>query len=101
MSVRTLLLVLSTTTLSVLTACGTTQTASREGPPPPQAEGELKGCSCALRAQGQDDSEQAAAGKVCRCLHCATGGTSEGKGVPCYCAHHGKGDQAQARDSEH
>jgi hypothetical protein len=105
MSVRTLLLVLSTTTLSVLAGCATTQTAPREDTAAStitQGEGEPKGCGCAHHAKGQDGSQLAAEGKGCGCPHCAQAakGSSVDKPAACGCSHHDKGGQTLAQDGE-
>ncbi|OJH40907.1 hypothetical protein [Cystobacter ferrugineus] len=105
MSVRTLLLVLSTTTLSVFTGCATGQTAARADTPAAStspeevAQGEFKACGCLLHAKAEDGSAQAAAGRGCQCPHCSHGAIgSAGKGPSCGCLHNSKGDQAQVRE---
>ncbi|WP_257459673.1 hypothetical protein [Archangium lipolyticum] len=103
MSVRTLLLVLSTSTLSILTGCATSQTASREdaaaSTTPQVAQGELKACRCSRHASAEDGSAQAAAGKGCQCPHCSYAATADAEKKPaCGCGHHGKGNEAQVQD---
>ncbi|ATB41706.1 hypothetical protein CYFUS_007176 [Cystobacter fuscus] len=105
MSVRTLLLVLSTSTVSILTGCATSQTAAREDTTAASstssevAQGEFGGCRCSLHAKAEDGSAQAAAGRGCQCPHCSHGASgAAGKGPACGCWHHGKGDQVQAED---
>lgn len=108
MTVRTLLLILSTTTLSALTGCATTQTAPREDAAAStstqvseQGQGEHKGCSCAHH-KAQDGSTQAADAKGCGCPHCAKMAAKTGaeEAKSCGCSHKQNGGQAQAMDSE-
>jgi hypothetical protein len=105
MAVRTLLLVLSTTTLSALAGCATTQTAPREDAASTslrQGESEQKGCACALH-KAQYGSIQAADAKGCGCPHCggqAAGKAHAGEGASCGCSHKPKSEQTQAMDSE-
>lgn len=99
MSVRTMLLALSTTALTALLGCASTPaTATR-----PEAPMEAKACSCAHKAQ--EGSAQATEGHAtgCACPHCghaAKGG--EGEAPACGCSHghkehggapHGEGHQ--------
>lgn len=106
MSVRTLLLVLSTTTLSVLVGCATPQMATREDTAASTsaelAEGKPKGCACAHHTQAMDGSAQAEAGKKgCGCPHCARAGkASADKTTACGCSRQGQDGQEQVRDSE-
>ncbi|QRN99551.1 hypothetical protein JRI60_11250 [Archangium violaceum] len=99
MSVRTLLLVLSTTTMSLLAGCATTQTAPREDATASSTsmeqgtQGESqKGCGCAHHAKAQEGSAQAEA-KGCGCPHCAQAAAQGGSGeaAACGCSHHDKG----------
>lgn len=105
MSARTLSLVLFTA-LPMLAGCATTQTAPREdsaGSASTQlAEGEHKGCSCALRPKAQGGSEQLADGKNCGCPHCAkdTKAGAADEAHACRCSHHTTQGQVQARDGE-
>ena len=109
MTLRTLLLIVTTPTLSALAGCATPQTAPREDTAVStsaqqgslQAQGEHKGCSCALRPP-QEGAAQAADGKGCGCPHCAQAdaSTSAEKGKSCRCSHPQEGSQSQARDSE-
>lgn len=104
MTIRKLLLICTTTTLSALAGCATTQTAPREESAvntSQQDQGEHKGCSCALRKE-QGGAAQAADGKGCSCPHCAktAANTDSKEGKSCGCAHKQEGSQAQASDSE-
>lgn len=87
MSVRTMLLALSTTALTALFGCASTPaTATRSEAPP--SETEAKACSCAHKAP--EGSAQATEGHAagCACPHCghaAKGG--EGEASACSCSH--------------
>ncbi|KFE66892.1 hypothetical protein [Hyalangium minutum] len=107
MTIRTLLLVLTTTTLSALAGCATPQTAPREeaavntSSQQGSEQGEHKGCSCALRKEQGGAAAQAADGKGCSCPHCAktAADTDAKEGKTCGCSHKHEGNQAQALDN--
>jgi hypothetical protein len=108
MNLRPLLLVLSTTALSVLAGCATSQagsrgdtaasTSSQQGLLSDKGSG---GCSCALKPQGGSAQASEDKGAGCGCPHCAKaakGDTAEA--TACGCGHHDKekGGSAQASD---
>jgi hypothetical protein len=105
MSVRTSLLVLSTTTLSVLVGCTTPQKATREdtavSTSAELAQRQPRGCACAHHTQAIDGSAQSEAGKGCGCPHCAKVGKASADKTPaCGCSRQGQDGQEQVRDSE-
>ncbi len=92
MSVRTMLMTLSTTALTALLGCASAPATRQEAP---QGGTEAKACSCAHKAQ--EGTAQAAEehAEGCSCPHCGhAAGAGEGEASACGCSHEQQGGSA-------